>query len=103
MAAIQKDYARELKADKKLKGDRALARAITLAESSPRLSALAARPTNGRRPFVIGVAGPGGAGKSTLIDELTSRFLQQPRGRLAILANDPSHPDSHGAILGDPD
>jgi len=50
----------------------------------------------------VGVAGPGGAGKSTLIDELTSRFLRRrPEGRLAILANDPSHPDSGGAILGD--
>ncbi|HKB90863.1 MAG TPA: GTP-binding protein, partial [Opitutaceae bacterium] len=45
---------------------------------------------------------PGGAGKSTLIDEITSRFLQDnPKGRIAILANDPSHPDTHGAILGD--
>jgi methylmalonyl-CoA mutase len=48
------------------------------------------------------VAGPGGAGKSTLIDELTSRFLRKnPTGRIAILANDPSHPDTGGAILGD--
>jgi putative protein kinase ArgK-like GTPase of G3E family len=54
------------------------------------------------RSFVVGVAGPGGAGKSTLIDELTSRFLQRnPRGRIAILANDPSHPGTGGAILGD--
>jgi len=38
---------------------------------------------------------PGGAGKSTLIDELTSRFLRaSPTGRIALLANDPSHPDS---------
>jgi methylmalonyl-CoA mutase len=50
----------------------------------------------------VGVAGPGGAGKSTLIDELTSRFLRaNPTGRIALLANDPSHPDSGGAILGD--
>src|SRR5207302_2488627 len=45
---------------------------------------------------------PDGAGKSTLIAEPTSRFLKKnPSPRLAILANDPSHPDSHGAILGD--
>jgi methylmalonyl-CoA mutase cobalamin-binding domain/chain len=102
MAAIQRDYARELKADKKLRGDRALARAITVEESFIRPSPVAPRLSNGRRPFVVGVAGPGGAGKSTLIDELTSRFLRTSGGRrLAILANDPSHPDSRGAILGD--
>jgi isobutyryl-CoA mutase len=40
--------------------------------------------------------------KSTLIDELASRFLQEnPGKRLCILANDPSYPDSGGAILGD--
>jgi methylmalonyl-CoA mutase len=61
-----------------------------------------AAPTASRRAFVLGIAGPGGAGKSTLIDELTSRFLKTvPTGRIAILANDPSHPDSRGAILGD--
>jgi methylmalonyl-CoA mutase len=61
-----------------------------------------AAPTGQSRSFVVGVAGPGGAGKSTLIDELTSRFLRQnPTGRIAILANDPSHPDTGGAILGD--
>jgi methylmalonyl-CoA mutase len=52
--------------------------------------------------LTIGVAGPGGAGKSTLIDELTSRFLRaNPAGRSAILANDPSHTGAGGALLGD--
>lgn len=110
MATIQRDYARPLKSTATLTGDRRLARAITLAENP----AAPARRTRQRlpqprrshsaspAPFVLGVAGPGGAGKSTLIDELTSRFLHaHPAGRIAILANDPSHPDSHGAILGD--
>jgi methylmalonyl-CoA mutase len=52
--------------------------------------------------LTVGVAGPGGAGKSTLIDELTSRYLRaNPAGRIAILANDPSHPGTGGALLGD--
>ncbi len=102
MATIQRGYARALKPDKQLRGDRALARAITLAEQQTGNRKRAFGDRSNRRPFVVGVAGPGGAGKSTLIDELTSRFLRaSPRGRLAILANDPSHPDSRGAILGD--
>jgi methylmalonyl-CoA mutase cobalamin-binding domain/chain len=113
MDTIQRDYARTLKPNAKFRGDRALARAITLMETNAgaaddrRESARAKRPLaharshESRRTFVVGVAGPGGAGKSTLIDELTSRFLRSTKGRLAILANDPSHPDSRGAILGD--
>ncbi|MDI1250829.1 MAG: cobalamin-dependent protein [Lacunisphaera sp.] len=105
MAQIKKDYARVAKPNRKFKGDRALARAISIVESAPaRYSLPTTRYSNGaaRRSYVVGVAGPGGAGKSTLIDELTSRFLRSnPTGRIALLANDPSHPDSGGAILGD--
>jgi methylmalonyl-CoA mutase len=124
MALIQREYTRVAKPNAKFKGDRALARAITIAESDAFIVGGASRPdskSSGRKApptvktalappkrrsreggFVLGVAGPGGAGKSTLIDELTSRFLRHaPTGRIAILANDPSHPDSGGAILGD--
>lgn len=104
MALIRREYGRVLKPNAKLRGDRALARAITLAEQGffPLPSSLLLPRQKSRRSFVVGVAGPGGAGKSTLIDELTSRFLRQnPTGRIAILANDPSHPDTGGAILGD--
>jgi methylmalonyl-CoA mutase len=49
----------------------------------------------------IGITGPGGAGKSTLIDELGLRFLKARRdGRLAILSHDPSLAGK-GAMLGD--
>lgn len=44
-----------------------------------------------RAARVVAVAGDGGSGKSTLIDELTRRFLRHlPEGRIAILANDPT-------------
>jgi methylmalonyl-CoA mutase len=55
----------------------------------------------GSRACVIGFTGPGGAGKTTLIDELVLRFLNQnPKGRIAILSHDPSVV-GEGALLGD--
>src|SRR5207244_8877840 len=50
---------------------------------------------------VIGITGPGGAGKTTLIDELVLRWLTaNPKSRIAILSHDPSIVGK-GALLGD--
>src|SRR5664279_2662898 len=49
---------------------------------------------------VIGITGPPGAGKSTLVDALTAHWAEAGE-RVAILAIDPSSPYSGGAVLGD--
>ena len=51
---------------------------------------------------VVGVTGTGGAGKSSLVDELAGRWLRDyPQRRLAVLAIDPARKRSGGALLGD--
>ncbi len=51
---------------------------------------------------VVGVTGTGGAGKSTVTDELLSRFLQHfPELRVAVVAVDPTRRRTGGALLGD--
>ena len=55
-----------------------------------------------RQAPVIGITGTGGAGKSSVVDELLLRFLQSfPQLRIAVLAVDPTRRRSGGALLGD--
>ena len=54
------------------------------------------------RPPVIGFTGTGGAGKSSLIDEMLLRFLSTwPDKRVAVLSVDPTRKKTGGALLGD--
>jgi len=84
-------------------GDRrALARAITLVESSEPLAYELVRDlyshTGGA--FVVGVTGPPGVGKSSLISALV-RHLRGLGRTVGVISIDPSSPFSKGALLGD--
>jgi LAO/AO transport system kinase len=81
---------------------RAAARAITLIENGdPAAAPLAAElfPYTGRA-MVVGVTGPPGAGKSTLVERLVLAWRETGR-TVGVLAVDPSSPFTGGAILGD--
>lgn len=55
-----------------------------------------------KTPLVLGITGTGGAGKSSLIDELSQRFLNAyPGKKLAIVCVDPSKRKTGGSLLGD--
>ena len=89
--------------DRMLAGDRlALARLITRVENRmPDVAEImrALQPHLGRA-HVLGVTGPPGAGKSTLVDRLTAR-LRSEGLRVGVIAVDPSSPFTGGAVLGD--
>ena len=81
---------------------RAVARAISLVEDEAALAQplLAALFPHAGKALVVGVTGPPGAGKSSLVDRLTALLRAEGRS-VGIVAVDPSSPFSGGAILGD--
>jgi len=89
--------------NKALKGDpRAIARLISLVESESTFAheiMKAIYPHTGKA-HLIGVTGAPGAGKSTLVDKIISRYKELGKS-VGIIAVDPSSPFSGGAILGD--
>ena len=94
--------AREL-SSKVLKGDhRAVAKAISLVEAGGEPSRKLIRelyPRTGRA-FTIGVTGPSGTGKSTLVDKIIEEYRKRERS-VGVLAIDPSSAFTGGALLGD--
>ena len=78
----------------------ALAQAITAAERGE--ASRIAFADNVKRSPVLGITGTGGAGKSSLTDELVRRFIQDfPDLEVAVVSVDPSKRKTGGALLGD--
>jgi len=82
--------------------DRALARAITLVENDdPRaFEILKAVYPYGREIPIVGITGPAGVGKSSLVDQLIAGYRSEGK-TVGVIAVDPSSPFTGGAILGD--
>ena len=92
-----------LLSERVLEGDpRAIARAISLIEDEAPQAAALVRAlflhTGGA--YLVGITGPPGAGKSTLVDRLTAQ-LRQSGETVGVVAVDPTSPYTGGAILGD--
>ncbi|WP_334057062.1 methylmalonyl-CoA mutase family protein [Polaribacter sp. P097] len=84
----------------------AIARVISSAENFPEiakdtLDKIHTKNENSKTP-VLGITGTGGAGKSSLVDELVRRFLIDfPEKRIGLISVDPSKRKTGGALLGD--
>jgi LAO/AO transport system kinase len=86
-----------------LAGDRlALARLITLVENRSGAVSTIMRAVHGlgQDAYAVGITGPPGAGKSTLVDRLIA-LLRAEGAAVGVIAVDPSSPFSGGAVLGD--
>ena len=80
----------------------AVAKAITAIEDGTKAPGPRSPEPSGPRPPVVGITGTGGAGKSSLTDELVRRFLADfPERTIAVLAVDPTKRRTGGALLGD--
>ena len=78
----------------------ALSRALSVIESTPTRALEFGPGSSDRLVHRIGVTGPAGSGKSTLIGRLIGAYRRTGR-RIAVLAIDPSSPLTGGSVLGD--
>ncbi|MEM7165392.1 MAG: methylmalonyl-CoA mutase family protein [Planctomycetota bacterium] len=93
-------------ADLDKKDPKAIATLISAAENFPDeaaaiLADVAERATHATAP-ILGITGPGGSGKSSLVDEIVRRFVDNFDDKtLAVISVDPSKKKTGGALLGD--
>ncbi|MFT5297831.1 MAG: methylmalonyl-CoA mutase, partial [Colwellia sp.] len=99
---VQKDDVANLKKNNK----QSIARLISAAENAPKENKAALdkirKIASASKTPVLGITGTGGAGKSSLVDELIRRFLMATEdSKIAIVSVDPSKRKTGGALLGD--
>jgi LAO/AO transport system kinase len=84
------------------RGDRvALAKGISLVENEPdAAAALVGRLGTPGRSFIVGITGPPGTGKSSLVDRLITSYRAKGLA-VGVIAVDPTSPITGGALLGD--
>ncbi|WP_225872194.1 methylmalonyl Co-A mutase-associated GTPase MeaB [Pedobacter frigidisoli] len=85
----------------KLGNYKVLARTLTLVENDIAPANLILRDLDSKNNIpVVGITGPPGAGKSTLVNAITNHFVSTEK-RIAVLAIDPTSPFNFGSLLGD--
>lgn len=81
---------------------RALARAITIVENELEGHFDLLKSVNATSSCpIIGITGPPGAGKSTLVNVLILELLKNPNNHIGVIAIDPTSPFNYGSLLGD--
>ena len=83
-----------------------ISRGLTLLENQPlnykKIVQEMELPTKANQKIVLGITGTGGAGKSSLLDELLLRFIHDfPKIKIGVICVDPSKKKTGGALLGD--
>lgn len=83
--------------------ERETARAITLLENQDPLSRKIMKQfyQNYSHPYIIGITGPAGSGKSSLLNLMVKEYLKKSDDKIAVIAVDPTAQKSGGAFLGD--
>ncbi len=96
-----RDKIKQLLAEIQTGNFRSLARGITILENElPGYEDLLLQLKNTQKANIVGITGPPGAGKSTMVNALLHHWINEGK-KIAVIAVDPSSPFNYGALLGD--